>query len=83
MAEEQRVAGGDAIRDLRLPHLPVELVGNEHHHDVAAACGVGHVEHLEAVLERLRDRARLGRSPTTTFTPESLRFSACACPCEP
>ncbi len=23
------------------------------------------------------------RSPTVTFTPESLRFCACACPCEP
>ncbi len=24
-----------------------------------------------------------GRSPTVTFTPESLRFCACAWPCEP
>jgi hypothetical protein len=24
-----------------------------------------------------------GRSPTVTLTPESCRFNACACPCEP
>jgi hypothetical protein len=27
--------------------------------------------------------AESGRSPTTTDTPESFRFRACACPCEP
>ena len=31
----------------------------------------------------LSHEAPPGRSPTVTFTPESVRFCACACPCEP
>ena len=53
MAEEQRVAGGDAVADLVLVDVVVQLVGDEDHDDVAARGGVGHGEHLEPALARL------------------------------
>ena len=47
MAEHEQVAGGDPVGDLRLPDLALLLVGQQDHDDVAAAGGVGGVEHLE------------------------------------
>ena len=64
--------------------LAVLLVGEQDHHDVAARGGVGDVEHLEALAARACSTdEESGRRPTTTSTPESLRFSAWAWPCEP
>ena len=48
VGEHQQVAGGDPVGDVRFPDLRLLLVGKEDHHDVAAAGGVGDVEHLEA-----------------------------------
>ena len=56
MAEQQHVALGDAVADLVLPDLAVELVGEQDHHEVAAAGGLDDREHLEALLARLGDR---------------------------
>ena len=53
MAEQQRVALGDAVADLGLPDVVVALVGDEHHHDVAARRRVGDRQHLEAAVARL------------------------------
>ena len=43
-----------------------------------AAAANGHPYHLALA----RDRLPAGR-PTVTVAPLSLRFSACACPCDP
>ena len=50
VGEEQQVAGRDPVGDLGLPDLGLLLVGQQDHHDVAAAGGFGDVEHLEAGL---------------------------------
>ena len=47
VGEEQQVAGGDAVGDLLAPDLGLLLVGQQDHHDVAAAGGFGDVEDLE------------------------------------
>ena len=63
VAEEQQVALGDAVADLVLPDLAVQLVGDEHHHDVAAAGGVGDGLDLEArVLGLLYGRGVLAQA---------------------
>jgi hypothetical protein len=53
VAEEQGVPRRDAIADLVLVDVVVQLVGDEDHDDVAARRGVGHAEDLEAALARL------------------------------
>ena len=60
VAEQQQVAGRDAVGDLLAVDLAVLLVGQQHHHDVAARGGLGDVEHLEAGVLRLRDRGGVG-----------------------
>ena len=58
MAEQQQVAGRDAVGDLVAPDLAVLLVGQQDHHDVAARGGVGDAGHLEPGAARLLDRRR-------------------------
>ena len=58
MAEQQQVAGRDPVGDLLAVDLPVLLVGQEHHHDVAARGGVGDAGHFEPGAVRLLDRGR-------------------------
>ena len=60
VAEHQHVAGGDPVLDARVPDLAVELVGDEHHHDVALAGRVGGLEHPQAVALGRGDAAGLG-----------------------
>ncbi len=48
VGEHEQVAVGDAVGDLLVPDLRLLLVGQQDHHDVAAAGGVRHGEHLEA-----------------------------------
>jgi hypothetical protein len=55
VAEEQRLAGRDAVPDVLLPDLAVLLVGQQHHYDVAARGRLGHVGDLQAVRARLLD----------------------------
>src|SRR5205807_10344969 len=50
---------GDAVADLGLPHLPMLLVREQDHHEVAAAGGVDDRDDLEALLARLGDRLRV------------------------
>ena len=58
VGEQQQVAGRDPVVDLGLPDLRLLLVGQQDHHDVAAAGGVGDRQHLEAVgLAPSRPRA--------------------------
>jgi hypothetical protein len=83
VAEEEQVALGDAVADLGLPDLAVQLVGTRTMTDVALAGRVGDAEHALAVVARLLDGLESSRRPTTTLTPESLRFRAWAWPCEP
>src|SRR5881396_2975046 len=47
VGEEQQIAGGNPIGDLRLPNLGLFLVGQEDHHYIPAAGRFGNVEHLE------------------------------------
>ena len=47
VGEHQQVALADPVADLRLPDLGLALVGQQDHHHVAAARGVGDVEDLE------------------------------------
>jgi hypothetical protein len=49
VAEEQRVAGSDAVLEAVLPDLAVKLVGCKEHHDIACGGGVGRLHHLQAV----------------------------------
>ena len=58
MAEQEHVAWRDPVGDLRLPHLVVELVGQQDHHQVAAAGCLDDAQHLEPLLARLGDRGR-------------------------
>ena len=84
VGEHQQVPGSDPVGDLRLPDVGLALVGKQDHDDVALAGGVGDAFDREA--QPLRPRPRLaesGRRPTTTSTPDSLRFSAWAWPWEP
>ena len=60
VGEEQQVAGGDPVGDLGLPDLGLFLVGQEDHHDVAAAGRFGDVEDLEAGLFGLGAAAGVG-----------------------
>ena len=83
VGEHQEVALGDPVADLALPDLGLLLVGEQDHHDVAAAGGVGDVQDLEAGGLGLGAARESGRRPTTTSTPESLRLSAWAWPCDP
>ncbi len=46
-----------------VPDLGVQLVGGEHHHDVALAGGVGGLEHRQPVLGGLGDAGRLRAQP--------------------
>ncbi len=55
MPEQDHVALGDAVADLRLPHLAVQLVGEQDHHEVAAAGGLDDRQHLQTLLARLGD----------------------------
>jgi hypothetical protein len=57
--EEQRVPRSDPVADLGLVHVVMQLVGHEHHHDVAARGRVGDIEHLEASRARRLGRGRL------------------------
>jgi len=59
VAEEEHVAGREAVANALLPHLPVELVGDKHHHQIATAGGLDNRQHLEAMLARLRRRGRV------------------------
>ena len=59
MAEQEHVALGDAVADLLLPDVAVELVGQQDHHEVAAAGRLDDRQHLEALLARRRDRGRV------------------------
>ena len=83
VAEEQQVAGGDAVGDLLAVDLAVLLVGQQDHHDVAARRGLGDVGTSRPGLLALATDSESGRRPTTTSTPESLRLSAWAWPWEP
>ena len=56
VAEQDHVALGDPVADLLLPDVVVELVGQQDHHEVAAAGGLDDGQHLEALLARLGDR---------------------------
>ena len=49
VGEHEQVALGDPVGDLALPDLRLLLVGEQDHHHVAAAGGVGDVEDLEAL----------------------------------
>jgi hypothetical protein len=53
--EQERVPGRDAVADLGLVNVVMQLVGHEDHHHVAARGGVSHADDLEAVLARLLD----------------------------
>ena len=76
--EEHRRARLEVRRDVGVPHLLLHVVGDEDRDDLRAAYGVGDRRDLEArLLGRARD-ALPSRRPTTTSTPESRRFSACA-----
>ena len=56
--EEQQVAVGDPVADLLLPDRVMELVGDEHHHDVAPARGLDDARDLEPGVARRGNRAR-------------------------
>jgi hypothetical protein len=60
VAEHQQVAGRDPVADLLLPHLPVALVGHEHHHDVGARGRIRRARDLQPPSLRLVDRRRIG-----------------------
>ncbi len=59
MAEEEEVAGLDALGDLVLPDLAVQLVGDEDHDEVAALGGLGDADDLEALVAGLLGRRRV------------------------
>ena len=63
VGEHEQVAVGDPVGDLRVPDLGLLLVGEQDHHDVAAAGGVGDVEHLEAGGLGLRAAGGVGAQP--------------------
>ena len=67
MAEQDRVARGDAVADLRLPHLVVELVGQQDHHQIPTTRGLDDRQHLQALLERHGDRRGVGAQPDHDF----------------
>jgi hypothetical protein len=60
VGEEEQVAGGDPVGDLRLPDLRLPLVGEENHDDVAAAGGVGDAEDFESRGFGLGTAGRVG-----------------------
>ena len=60
VGEHQQVALGDAVGDLLVPDVGLLLVGQQDHHHVALAGGIGDVEDLEALLLGRRARRRIG-----------------------
>ena len=63
VAEQQRVAGCDAVLQAAVPDLAVQLVGRQQHHDVALGGGVGGLQHPQSVCLRLGDAGRVGAQP--------------------
>jgi hypothetical protein len=63
VGEHQQVAFGDPVADLAFPHLGLALVGQQDHHDVAGARGVGHVQHPQAMVLRLGTAGGVGAQP--------------------
>jgi len=83
VAEHDHVSLRDPVANLLLPDVVVALVGEQDHHDVAAAGRVDDRSDLEALLARLGDRVRVLAQADDDVDARVLRFSACACPCEP
>ena len=73
MGEHQEVALGDAVGDLVAPDLGLLLVGDQDHHDVAAAGGVGDVEDLEAGGLGVGAAGRVGAQPDDDVDPRLLQ----------
>ncbi len=59
------------------------LIGNQNHHHVGPLCRLGNRDYFEAGLLRLGDGFGIGGQANFTWTPESLRLRAWACPWEP
>ena len=59
VAEQDHVAFGDAVTDLALPHVVVQLVWQQDHHEVAAAGRLDDGQHLQTLLAGLRDGLRV------------------------
>ena len=63
VGEEQQVAGRDPVADLGLPDLGLLLVGQQDHHDVPRARGVGDVEHPQPCRLGVRAAGRVRPQP--------------------
>ena len=63
VAEHQQLPGAIPSLTPDSQTCAVELVGDEHHHDVALAGGVGGLDHAQPVLLGLGDAAELGPQP--------------------
>ena len=70
--EQQHVAGVDSVADARFPYLAMQLVGDEHHHEVALGRRDGGILDPEPVVARLRDAARVRPQPDDHVDPGVL-----------
>jgi hypothetical protein len=52
VTEQQHGAVGDSVTHLALPDIVVQLIGHEHHHEVAATRRLDDRQHLEPGLAR-------------------------------
>ncbi len=83
VAEEEQVALGEAVSDLSLVDVLVALVRDEHHHDVAAAGGLGGRHDLQAVRLGLRDRIAAVAKADDNVDAAVLQVAGMGVTCEP
>ena len=83
VGEQQRVARRDAVLDLALPELALELVGEQDHHHVAEAGGLCDVDDLEAGGLGLGDRGRVGTKADDDVDAGVLQVECVSVPLRP
>ena len=83
MRKEQQLAGRQVRPDFFGVDLGRGLVGDQNHHHIGPLGGLGNRGHFKPGLLRLGNGFGVGRQATFTWTPESFRLRAWACPWEP
>ena len=83
MCESERIASMQVRGDVLLVNLGLQLVGNKNHDDVSFLGSLVLEHDLQASFFSLSPALGAFAQANATSTPESMRLSAWAWPCEP